>query len=150
MLDPEAVGSALIDTTVIVYAHDPGDLEKMAIAQEWLEGLHSAGGHLSCQILGEFFRVVTARLSPRMEPSEAVAQIENLVLSFPVLNITPGICIAAARGTLEHGMSYWDAQVWATALLNQLTTVISEDFQSGRVVEGVAFVNPFAGLRPGV
>ena len=41
-------------------------------------------------------------------------------------------------------MSYWDAQLWATARLNQVDLVLSEDFQDGRVLHGVRFVNPFA------
>jgi len=42
-------------------------------------------------------------------------------------------------------MSFWDAQVWATAKLNQIPVVLSEDFASGCVIEGVQFENPFAG-----
>ena len=41
-------------------------------------------------------------------------------------------------------MSYWDAQLWATARLNQVEVVLSEDFQDGRALDGVRFVNPFA------
>jgi len=41
-------------------------------------------------------------------------------------------------------MPYWDAQLWATARLNQVEVLLSEDFQDGRVLGGVRFVNPFA------
>ena len=41
-------------------------------------------------------------------------------------------------------MSYYDAQLWATARLNQVPIIFSEDFAAGSVVEGVRFVNPFA------
>jgi predicted nucleic acid-binding protein len=41
-------------------------------------------------------------------------------------------------------MVYYDAQIWAVARLNQVTTIFSEDFNDGQVVEGVRFVNPFA------
>jgi predicted nucleic acid-binding protein len=40
-------------------------------------------------------------------------------------------------------MSYWDAQIWATAKLNQIPRVLSEDFSHGCRVESVEFVNPF-------
>ncbi|MDP3186532.1 MAG: hypothetical protein Q8M58_14840 [Anaerolineales bacterium] len=33
----------------------------------------------------------------------------------------------------------------AAAWLNQIPIVFSEDFQDGQVLEGVRFVNPFAG-----
>jgi predicted nucleic acid-binding protein len=46
-------------------------------------------------------------------------------------------------------MPFWDAQIWATAKLNQIPQVLSEDFQHGRAVEGVEFVNPFKVELPG-
>ena len=42
-------------------------------------------------------------------------------------------------------MHYWDAQVWAVARLNQVPFVFSEDCNPGATLEGVRFVNPFAG-----
>ena len=55
------------------------------------------------------------------------------------------IVLEAARGVLDHNMSYYDAQVWASARLNQIPIIFSEDFNDGSVIEGVRFVNPFAG-----
>jgi predicted nucleic acid-binding protein len=39
-------------------------------------------------------------------------------------------------------MSYYDAQIWATARLNQIPTIFTEDFEHARRVEGVQFLNP--------
>lgn len=36
-----------------------------------------------------------------------------------------------------------DAQIWAAARLAGITIVLTEDFNSGAVIEGVRFVNPF-------
>jgi len=44
----------------------------------------------------------------------------------------------------DHKLSCYDAQVWATARLNQLPVVFSEDFRDGSTLEGVHFVNPFS------
>ena len=52
--------------------------------------------------------------------------------------------IEAIRGVREHKFSYWDAQVWAIARLNQIPVVFTEDFNAGAVIEGIRFVNPFA------
>lgn len=54
------------------------------------------------------------------------------------------VVLEALRGVRDHGLSYYDAQVWATARLNQVPVIFSKDFDSGRVLEGVRFVNPFA------
>ncbi|MEH2242689.1 hypothetical protein [Nostoc sp.] len=42
-----------------------------------------------------------------------------------------------------HHFGFWDAQIWATAQLNQIEEVYTEDFASGATVEGVRFTNPF-------
>ncbi len=52
--------------------------------------------------------------------------------------------LEAARGVRDHRFSFWDAQIWTTARLNQLPLVFSEDFNPGQVTEGVRFVDPFA------
>jgi predicted nucleic acid-binding protein len=52
------------------------------------------------------------------------------------------IVLEATRGVESYQFSYWDAQIWATARLNQITTVYSEDFNSGATIEGIHFVNP--------
>ncbi|MDI7249955.1 MAG: hypothetical protein QME93_07795, partial [Bacillota bacterium] len=55
----------------------------------------------------------------------------------------------SARRGAENGLplskSGWDAQMWATARLNQIPVVLSEDLGSRTAsVEGVWFVDPFA------
>jgi predicted nucleic acid-binding protein len=40
-------------------------------------------------------------------------------------------------------LAYLDAQIWASAQLNQIPVIFSEDFQDGRILEGVWFVNSF-------
>jgi predicted nucleic acid-binding protein len=44
----------------------------------------------------------------------------------------------------DHSLAYYDAQIWATARLNQIPLIFSEDFQDGQTLEGVRFVNPFS------
>jgi len=44
----------------------------------------------------------------------------------------------------QYQFSFWDAQIWAAAKLNQVPVVLSEDFNAGAIIEGVRFVNPFA------
>jgi predicted nucleic acid-binding protein len=63
---------------------------------------------------------------------------------FPIFNLTPQIVMEATRGVRDHQLSYYDAQIWATARLNQVQLVLSEDFQDGQTLEGVHFTNPFA------
>jgi len=45
---------------------------------------------------------------------------------------------------IVFGDVYYDAQIWAIAFLYQIPVVLSEDFNTGAVVKGVEFRNPFA------
>jgi len=44
----------------------------------------------------------------------------------------------------EHRLSFWDAMLWATARRIGVRVFISEDFQDGRILDGVRFVDPCA------
>jgi len=50
----------------------------------------------------------------------------------------------AVHGVLTHHLSYYDAQVWAAARINQVGIVFSEDFAEVSSLEGVRFVNPLS------
>ena len=52
--------------------------------------------------------------------------------------------LEAARGATQHQMSYWDAQVWATAKLNQVPYVLTENMQGLETLDGVRFLNPLS------
>ena len=137
-------GRALIDSNVLVYAFDATARDRQARAVHLLDALEPTGrGVLSTQVLGEFFRVTTGKLSPPLTVAEARVALERLVATWPVLPITPPVVREAARGVRDHRMAYWDAQLWATARLNQVELVLSEDFQDGSLRDGVRFVNPF-------
>lgn len=134
----------LIDTNILVYAHDNHEIEKQRIAIELLDSAAKMGlGLVSTQILGEFFRIVTRKISEPLPPAKARMQVEILMKTWPVLQITSMIISEAIRGVIEHSFSYWDAQIWATAKLNQIGDVLSEDFSNNSIVEGVRFINPF-------
>ncbi len=135
----------LIDTNLLVYLYDQKQPARQERSYRVLEQLElTRNGRLSVQALSEFFSVVTRKLSPKMIPAEALDQINLFVRVWPVFDLTPMIVMEAGRGVRDHKLSYYDAQVWATARLNQVPVVFSEDFRDGSLLEGVRFVNPFA------
>lgn len=137
--------AVLVDTNVLVYAYDRGEHAKQARAIAVLTHLNTLGiGRLSVQALGEFFRAVTRGARPILSVPEAARQVDHLARGWPVVDLTPLIVLEAVRGAREHRLSYWDAQMWATARLNQIPVLFSEDFGGRTVLGGVRFVNPFA------
>ncbi len=138
------MNDVLVDTNLLVYAHNRGEPEKQARAIQVLERLESASrGVLSVQSLSEFFSITTRGKSPKLTIGQAGSQITNLISSWTILNLTPQIVQEAVRSVRDHQLSYYDAQIWATAKLNQIPFVFSEDFNVGSILEGVHFVNPF-------
>jgi predicted nucleic acid-binding protein len=134
----------LMDTNLLVYLYDQKHPKRQAQSQRVLEQLElSRNGRLSVQSLAEFFSVATRKLSPNLTATEALHQIDLFLRLWPVFDLTPMVVLEAGRGVRDHHLSYYDAQIWAAAHLNQVPLVFSEDFQDGRVLEGVRFVNPF-------
>ncbi|HEU4759929.1 MAG TPA: PIN domain-containing protein [Dehalococcoidia bacterium] len=134
----------LVDTNVLVYAYDPRDLTKQARAQELLQHLvPRALAVLSVQCLTEFFRAVRWRLPEPLTPEEAILQVTHLAQACRVLDITTPVVLAGCRAIDTYQMSLWDALIWASAKVNQIPCVLSEDCEHGRTLEGVRYLNPF-------
>ena len=135
----------LIDTNVLLYAYDQNDPVRQARALDVLRQLEeTANGCLSVQCLAEFFSVSTRKLIPPLTAADAAEQVELLTRAYPVFDLTQSIVLEAMRGVRDHQLAYWDAQLWATAKLNQVPTLFSEDFGAGQSLESVRFVDPFA------
>lgn len=145
----------LADTNVLVYAYDPTDGGKRERAITVLEALGTRHlGALSVQILGEFFVAVTQKIPSPLSRAEAERSVTHYVRSWVVYDLTELVVLEAVRGVRRHRLAYWDSLIWATAKLNGVPNVLSEDFTDGALLEGVRFLNPFAetfdlaGLQP--
>jgi predicted nucleic acid-binding protein len=135
---------ALIDTNVLVYAHDGRNRVKQQRALDVLGGLHQRGaGLLSAQCLSEFFNVALRGRIPGLTPTLALNQLEALSRAFTIVPVSDAIVLEAARGALRFGMQLFDAQLWAAAKLSQVPLLLSEDFNVGARYEGVEIANPF-------
>jgi predicted nucleic acid-binding protein len=138
----------LLDTNVLVYAYDPADSMRQKQAINLLDRLHILGiGRMSAQALAEFMNAVIRPIHgmpPRLAVDEAITTVQHFINHFEIYPLTPLTVIEAGRGVRDHQLPYYDAQVWATARLNQVTALFSEDFIDGAILEGVRFINPFA------
>jgi len=137
-----SASNVLLDTHILVYTFEPVDTVRQEKAIRILKKVEEAGsGCLSVQSLSEFASIAIKRKF--MSPGEVIKNIDLWRMAFPVYNLTPQIVLVATRGVRDHRFSYYDAQIWACARLNQVPLVLSEDFQHDERVEGVQFINPF-------
>lgn len=134
----------VIDTNILVYAHDKRDATKQRRARALLAELARAGtAALPAQALDEFSSVMLRRLRPPAHPAELIREVEWLMRGFAILPLTLQVVVEALRGVRDHGFGFYDAQIWGVARLAQATVLLSEDFPSGEVRDGVRFINPF-------
>ena len=133
----------VFDTNVLVYAVDRSEGSRHLTASLLIErALRKRRGMLILQTLTEFYSVTTGKLKGR--PDDALRFLARLraVLTVHAADERDFDRAAAAEG---RGLSFWDALLWATADRIGARYLLSEDFQDGRVLGGVTFVNPFDG-----
>lgn len=136
-------GKVFIDTNILVYAYDPSEPEKQEKAIAFLDQLVSLDqGLISTQVLSEFYATITGKISDSMTAEEAAERIKNFCQMWQVLPLNEIIVLEAVRGVQTHSFSYWDSMIWATARLNQIAVIASEDFSHGSFIEGIHFLDP--------
>lgn len=93
------------------------------------------------QSLSEFSAVVTRK---RLVAASQVARILRFhEKSFDIIPASTEDLFAAVHAQQTHNLSYFDALMWATAKRAGCQVLLTEDFQDGRSLEGVHFLNPF-------
>ena len=60
-----------------------------------------------------------------------------------IYEITSQAVLEAVRAVQRYQFAYWDALIWATAKLNGVLTILTEDRPSSGLIEGVRFADPF-------
>ena len=134
----------LLDTNILVYAYDTAVESKRRPALEILDTCaKNRQAVISSQVLGEFAFVVSRKLEYPIKGEQLMLTVDRLAKSFPVLPVNAFIVREAVRGMEQYRMSFWDAQIWATARLNQIGKILTEDVPGQAYIEGVRYINPF-------
>jgi predicted nucleic acid-binding protein len=79
----------------------------------------------------------------RSGPDQLSVILRDLETVSEVLPVTPSLTFRALEAMPRHGLSFWDALIWAAAAEHGVPVLYTEDFQHGREIEGVRFLNPF-------
>jgi len=135
--------TVLVDTNVLVYSVDATDMGRHARAAECLAAIGPGRIGVSTQILSEFANVLTHPHKLALSARVAIETIEDVASFSEVLTVAPDTVLAALDARERWQLEYYDAQIWATAALNNVPIVLSEDFSSVTTLGGVTFVNPF-------
>lgn len=132
-----------LDTNILVYLYDTDAPEKQERARGLFEQEASAGRVLlSTQVLQEFYVVVTRKLAVPLDPKDAEDVVRNLS-GLQVVPTDADRVLSAIQRSRRHRLSFWDALIIECALAGGATRLLSEDFQAGRIIEGLTIENPF-------
>ena len=96
---------------------------------------------LTLQSLGEFFHATTRKGLAGVEEAKAYIEVWQDVYSIVVANSSS--LNDAIEAVLDHGLSFWDAMIWATVKQAECAFILSEDLQYGRRLGGIEIVSPF-------
>lgn len=130
-----------LDTNILVYAMDRDAGDRHELAKEIVDRAVASDCVLTLQSLCEFYTAVTGK--GKMPVKEAEVQILDWMELFPVASATSKSLTRALKAVEEHGLSFWDAMLWAVAAEAGGTLLLSEDFQHDRLLDATRFYNPF-------
>ena len=125
-----------IDSNVVLYLFSSDTLKA-----DRTESLLQSGGLISVQVLNEVASVCLRKLKMTWEDVDAV--LETLKSTCEVLPVTLASHEKAVGLAKRFQISFYDANIVATAILCGADTLFSEDMQNGMSMESVTVVNPF-------
>ena len=134
-----------LDTNILAYGEGVNDAEKRDAVLELLDDLPQGSAVVPVQVLGELFNVLVRKAGKsRAEARDALLAWRD---TFPTVETTPEVMLAAVDLATDHHFSIWDAVILAAASQAGCRLLLSEDLQDGFTAGGVTVVNPFAAPR---
>lgn len=130
-----------IDTNIFVYADDLAAKTKRPRAREVLSTLiRERRAVVSTQVMQEYF--VSALRKLGMTAERARTRVEAL-RRLDVVVIRPELVLGAIDLHRLQSLSFWDALIVKSASAAGCARLLSEDLNSGQVIDGVTIENPF-------
>jgi predicted nucleic acid-binding protein len=128
-------GPDFLDTNILIYAYDSGDLKKQHIAQELVARGLTGELVISTQVLAEFAATLLHKISPAARPPDIIA----------IHNIVPDAAIVqrAVQARSSYGVHFYDGMIIAAAERGGCARIWSEDLNSGQLYFGIRVENPF-------
>jgi predicted nucleic acid-binding protein len=134
-----------LDINILAYGEGVNDAEKRDAVLELLDDLPQGSTVVPVQVLGELFNVLVRKAGrSRAEARDALLAWRD---TFPTVETTPEVMLAAVDLATDHHFSIWDAVILAAASQAGCRLLLSEDLQDGFTWGGVTVVNPFASPR---
>ncbi len=125
-----------IDSNVVLYLLS-SDTAKADVAELALE----AGCFISVQVLNEVTSVCLRKLKmPWQEVDEVLLAVKAACVVLPLTVETHEKAVEISK---RFQLSFYDANIVASAIASGASTLLSEDMQGGLLIDGLRIQNPF-------
>jgi len=132
-----------VDTNILVYGHDVDARQKHQIARSALVELwEQRTGVMSVQVLQEFYVTMTRKVLHPLPPNKVRNIIQDYFSWHIEMNDILSVSVAS-RIEENYRISFWDALIVAAASKANVSKILTEDLQAGRLIEGILIENPF-------
>ncbi|MHB1543563.1 MAG: PIN domain-containing protein [Gammaproteobacteria bacterium] len=133
------------DTNVLTYAEGINGVKRRDAALALIRRLPQEATVVPVQVLGELFNVLVRK------GGKSRSDARNALLSwrdtFPVVETSPEVMLAAADLAMDHQLGIWDAVILSAASQAGCRLLLSEDLHEGFTWAGVTVANPFSSPR---
>jgi predicted nucleic acid-binding protein len=130
------------DTNILIYAADGAAGHKHERSTQLLsEAIARRRAFLPAQVLAEFAHVRIRKLGAALQ--DTVGFINGWMGTSQVESYRPEDIDRALEAHGTHHLPFWDALLWAVCDRAGVTVLASEDFQNGRRLGRVTFLDPF-------
>jgi predicted nucleic acid-binding protein len=137
-------GKVFLDTNILVYAHDLDAGKKHTVAVKIVKDMwENRTGVLSTQVLQEFYINVTGKIKSPISSFEA-REIIKTYACWEIRENTSMSVIRASEIEEKYHISFWDALVVFAAYEGKVDKILTEDLNSGQIIEGILIANPFS------
>jgi len=132
--------ATLIDTNLIVYAHDQSAApDKRKKADALIESLWG-NGFVTVQILGEVYRVLAEK--KKTDARQAADVVTDFSDGFTVLETRKQDVRHAVRMACEKGVPIFDALIASTAMRHGVYRILTEDVNGFSKIKELNVQNP--------
>jgi predicted nucleic acid-binding protein len=130
-----------LDSNIMVYAEGVNGVRAKKSALDIIGRLPAEDTLVPVQALGELFRVLTRKAG--RQPEQARAAILSWQDTFPLIETSPAIMLAATDLAVDHHFGIWDAVIFSAAAAAGCRLLLTEDLHDGFTWSGVTVANPF-------
>jgi len=140
-VDPQK--DCFVDTNILVYAFDHSAGPKHAIAAQLVRDCwKNETGHLSIQVLQEFFVNVTRKIAAPLD-HQIARQIVADLAQWGAHSPEAGDLLQAIDFQELYLLSFWDAMIVQSAVHLGCKQLVSEDLNHGQMYGDAQVINPF-------